>query len=89
METERIEVGGYTFDVNREKAQGWHVFQLMRKAQTAEGDFAKMDIALEIACYITGMDQGSFVEACGGEDASPIKIMETAAELMTRALPKN
>lgn len=84
-----VEVEGVEFSVIAEKLGGWHVFNLLREVRTADDDYAKVSILLEIACYITGMTEDEFISACGGDDAQVSQVVSIATGLITQAYPKN
>lgn len=89
METERHEVLGVEFDVNKERVGSWRMFQLFQAAQKSVDDFDKIDAVMSIACYITDMTADEFIEKCGGEDAPLTKVLEIASTLISEAYPKN
>ena len=89
MAERNIEALGVEFTVDTEKLGGWHVFNLLKQAQSVTNSYEQVAALLEIACYITGLDEQEFVERCGGEDAPVQNIVATATEIITKAYPKN
>ena len=84
-----IEVMGIEFAVNTEKLSGWHVFNLLKKAKTVTDDYERVSAVIEIACYITELDEAEFIERCGGDDAPVQTVVQVATELIAAAYPKN
>ena len=85
----RIEVNGKTFDVQESKIAGWHVFDLLKKTRQTDDDYERVALLLEVACYITGLQESEFLDKCGGEDAPIVDVVQTAVGLITEAYPKN
>ena len=85
----KVEANGVSFAVIPERLSGWHVFKLMKDAQTAQNDYERVSLLVEIACYLTGLSEEAFVDKCGGEDAPIENVVATATELISAAYPKN
>ena len=86
---EHCEVMGIGFDVITEKLTGWHVFNLLKKTRIALDDYEKVAALIEIACYITGLEEQEFIEKCGGDDVPVADVVAIATGLITQAYPKN
>ena len=87
--TERVTVNGIEFPIVSDRLGSWRTFGLLRDARMADDDYAKADSLMGIACYITGLDEGAFVEKCGGVDAPVSDVLTCAAEVIKEAYPKN
>lgn len=82
-------INGVDFTVNADKLSGWHVFNLLKKAKTADNDYEQVSALVEIACYICDLSEDEFIEKCGGDDTHIQTIVSIATELISQAYPKN
>lgn len=89
MEQKSIEIGGAQFEVDAAKLGSWRVFNMLKKVRTSEDDFGRVDLLMEIACYITGLELDAFIEKCGGDEASAEHVISLASKLIMAAYPKN
>lgn len=83
-----IEVGGVRLTVDTKKAQGWHVFGILKRFYESDG-FAKLEDAFALIEYTTGTNADTLISMMGGEDAPYETVLANIAEIVTEITGKN
>lgn len=76
--------------IDVEAAQSWRAFKLLRvlNDETA-GGVDKMDAAIAYAGLVAHLTEDEIVDLAGGEDAQIAAVMDTVAQIIALASPKN
>lgn len=85
-----VVVDGHVITVDMERLTSWRAMSLMARMQDPRADERdRMFSAVTFMEYAMGGSIGAVLEACGGEDANAVTVMDFISRVLTEAAPKN
>ena len=84
------EVNGRKFQVDDSKYQSWAAFELIAKVSDESlKPFQRADAMFEFVELVANLKRQDVVEMAGGEEAPANTVLETLANIIAAASPKN
>ena len=88
--TEKKEIDGLEFTVDRDKAGSWGALKMLRRARDLQDDgVGQLDALLELVGYVTDVDVEAIVAHCGGDSAQVKDVAILTGKIISECFPKN